>query len=395
MRIGVDAACWANPRGYGRYTRALLKETIAQDRANEYVFFVDHETGRCTDIPDGVTRVEVDLSESPTRAATATGNRSIKDMWRIGRRVASEDLDILFYPSVYTYFPVLSPAKKIVTIYDVIPERFPELVFTTKKNKLFWDMKVKAAIRQADLILTISEFSKQGIMDVFGIDEGRIRLADAAVDDIFRPIDADDRAVTALRELGVDPDARFILYVGGIAPHKNLTTLVEAYAQLIREKKFADVRLVLTGDYEKDAFLIDHALMERLHGSALRDRVIFTGYTTDPDLVLLYNAATVFVLPSLIEGFGLPPLEAMACGTPVIVSNTASLPEVVGDAGLYFEPTDAGDLTRQLRRLLADEVLVERLKKRSIERAAGFSWKRSAEELINVFGEFKRDVRGS
>jgi glycosyltransferase involved in cell wall biosynthesis len=179
-------------------------------------------------------------------------------------------------------------------------------------------------------------------------------------------------------------DTRFILYVGGIAPHKNLAALVTAFDRLLADGRHDDVRLVLVGDYENDVFLIDDAIRERMNDPEFRKRVKFTGYIPDADLNALYNAATVFVLPSFCEGFGLPALEAMSCGTVVIGSDTTSIPEVVGEAGLFFDPNDAAALAEHLAAVLDDVALREELQRRSLQRAAMFSWQRSAEDTLRV-----------
>ncbi|MFQ5465625.1 MAG: glycosyltransferase family 4 protein [Thermodesulfobacteriota bacterium] len=391
MRIGVDGACWSNPRGYGRYTRELLGALMEVDDANSYAFFLDPETGAFEDIPERVRKITIGVSENPNRAASSNSNRSLSDMWKMGRAVAAEPLDLFFYPSVYTYFPVFSRVKKIVTIHDVIPEKYPELVFNSARSRLFWKMKVWAAVRQADLILTVSDSSRRGIMEVFGTGEERIRVVGEAADEVFRPLEGRARLDETRSRFGIKPEERFILYVGGISPHKNLKTLVRTFGALVVATGHGNVKLVLAGDYEGDSFLMDIGLRDEIGGLKLGRDVIFTGYVTDDDLVALYNAATVFVLPSFIEGFGLPALEAMACGTPVIGSSTTSLPEVLGDAGLLFDPESAGELLERLRAILENDHLRKDLSARSLARAATFCWRKSAEAVLEVFNEFNTD----
>ncbi|MBT8147692.1 MAG: glycosyltransferase family 4 protein [Gammaproteobacteria bacterium] len=384
MRIGIDATCWANPRGYGRFTRHMLTALLEQDQVNEYVFFIDSFMAEGSEFPGNAGRRVVELSASPTQAASAEGRRSIGDMLKMGRAVAREPLDVFFYPSVYTYFPVFSRVKKIVAIHDVIAEKYPELIFSNRKSQFFWDLKTRLAIWQSDLVLTVSEFSKKGIVDHFALDPQHVAVVSEGSADAFYPLD-DTRAINeVMSRHDMVPDTRFILYVGGIAPHKNLAVLVEAFDRLVAEGRYDDVRLVLVGDYENDVFLIDDAIKARMKDPTFRKRVISTGYIPDDDLNALYNAATVFVLPSFCEGFGLPALEAMSCGTVVIGSDTTSIPEVVGEAGLFFDPDNASQLAVHLRTVLGDAVLREELQQRSLQRAATFSWKRSAEDTLGV-----------
>ncbi len=387
MRIGIDASCWANKRGYGRFTREMLTALFELDRRNDYVLFVDSATACQSDFPAHVECITVDLSQSPTQAASASGRRSITDMLRMGREVSKKDLTLFFYPSVYTYFPIFSRIKKIVAIHDVIAEKYPELVFTNRINRTFWNLKVWFAIKQADLIMTVSEFSKKGIMEHFGIPGNNIRVVSEAADKSFRPYLESDLLTDKLARFNLDITTKFILYVGGIAPHKNLSTLVTAYSKLINDTAHKDIKLVLVGDYEKDVFLIDKDLNQLLKQLHLTDRIIFTGFVSDEELVYFYNAATVFVLPSFIEGFGLPAMESMACGTPVIGSKTTSLPEVVGDAGLFFDPNNPDELKDHLVTVIEDEELRKDLTKRSLSRSAEFSWSKSASEALSVFNQ--------
>jgi glycosyltransferase involved in cell wall biosynthesis len=387
MRIGIDATCWANPRGYGRFTRHMLNALLEQDSDNEYVFFMDSFTASQSEFPPGVTQIVTEISESPTQAASADGRRGLRDMITMGKRVSREPLDIFFYPSVYTYYPIRNKCKKIVAIHDVIAEQYPELVFRSRKNKLFWDLKTWLAIRQSDLVLTVSEFSKRGIADHFRLPEQRIRVVSEGSADSFSPVSDDQALQATLSAHGLSGTSRYILYVGGIAPHKNLQVLVEAFSELMQEPRYDDVRLVMVGDYENDVFLIDENLKAGMNDPSFKQRVVYTGYVSDSDLNDLYNGAQVFVLPSFCEGFGLPALEAMSCGTVVIGSSTTSIPEVVGDAGLFFDPHDKSELALRLRDVLDNDALRTDFGRRALARAATFSWARSARETLAVFRE--------
>ncbi len=395
MRIGIDAACWSNRRGYGRFTRELFNALLKIDHNNEYVFFLDPETNALNNFPDRVSRNVIGISEAPARAASSSGRRSFKDILKVSKVVASERLDILFFPSVYTYCPVISNAKKIVAIHDVIAEKYPDLVFTKRKYRMYWNLKVWLAIKQSNLIVTVSDFSKNGIAEHFKIPDNRIRVVSEAADPIFKPVRDKDLLSEILGQYGLDLSAKFILYVGGIAPHKNLSTLISAYLKLIAGDRHKDVKLVLVGDYEKDVFLVDHEIMKQLNEPHFKNNVILPGFVPDDKLVYLYSAASVLVLPSFIEGFGLPAVEAMACGTPVIGSETTSLPEVMGEAGLFFDPGNPDDLREKLIGLLDDDEFREDLGRRSVQRAATFSWQQSAVQLLNVFNEMGNNGQAS
>jgi glycosyltransferase involved in cell wall biosynthesis len=385
MRIGVDASCWINRRGYGRFARELLTSLVKQDTHNTYSLVADFDPADCADIPAQVEWVRVETTTPAAQAAAAGGRRSIRDMWAMRRAVIRERFDLFFFPSVYTYFPVSGRAKVVVAVHDVIPERFPTHVFPHWRAALLWKVKVWAARRRADLVLTISEASKQGLMEEFRIPESRIRVIPEAANGHFRRLtnDGDLQEVEERRRRFGTP---FLLYVGGVSPHKNLGLLVDVLADLRSQATYRDCRLVLVGDYQRDVFYSSYETLRRKAAElGLTDAVVFTGYVTDAELVYLYNAASVFVLPSLCEGFGLPALEAMACGTPVVASAAGSLPEVVGDAGLLCEAGDPLAFRKAVERILRDPELRAALHERGVKRAAKFSWEEAARVTRIIF----------
>jgi glycosyltransferase involved in cell wall biosynthesis len=193
-----------------------------------------------------------------------------------------------------------------------------------------------------------------------------------------------------LRKYGIRPDKRYLLYVGGLSPHKNLPRLIDALAQLDGSR----VVLVLVGDM-KDVFHTHVPVMRQAIARAgLEARVIMPGFVPDENLVYLYTRAHALVQPSLMEGFGLPAVEAMACGIPVVSSRAGSLPEVVGDAGIFFDPTDVASITEALREILADDSRRDHLARQALTRAARFSWDHAAKALRDCFEEFEPRGRG-
>ena len=184
----------------------------------------------------------------------------------------------------------------------------------------------------------------------------------------------------ALQRHHLKTDEKFLLYVGGISPHKNLNTLIDALNRL------DDIKLILVGDYKDDPFFSAYpALKKQVEELGLTDKITFAGFVEDVDLAYLYNAATLVVLPSLEEGFGLPAVEAMACGTPVAASNRGSLPEVLGNAGVFFEPLDVDDMTAVLKEILSDDVRRAEMKQIGLDRSKDFMWKKAANELLAIF----------
>ena len=395
MRIGIDASCWLNRRGFGRYTRELVRALLAEDREHEYVLFLDEVTaGRAEGLPstERAARVLVPTSAAATQAAAADGHRSVADLWRMRRAVAGwgARLDLFYFPAEYTYFPIRTPARVIVTKHDMTDRRYPELLFPTRRSRWLWETKVRLAIRRADRVFTVSEAARRDILAGFRLRAERVRVVSDAVDPGFAPVPDSPARSAVLARHGIRPGERFALYVGGISPHKNLERLVRAYGQWRRQQQGAapDVRLVLVGDFEADVFYSSYPAVRALIGARGLDALVhLTGYVPDADLVHLYSAADVLVLPSLAEGFGLPALEAMACGTPVLASSAGALPEVLGDAGVFFDPTSVDELVGALDRVLADREWRRTLSQKGLARAATFSWTASARAALAGFAE--------
>jgi Glycosyltransferase len=386
MRIGVDACCWSNKRGFGRFTRELLSALVAIDQKNEYFFFVDNETASNNEFPHEMNIVVASTSVIPTQAASASGRRSIRDLGALSRQVKKHDLDLFFFPAVYSYFPIFNRAKVIVTIHDAIANHYPDLVFPNKKLKLFWKLKEYLALRQAHLILTVSEYSKREIIKYFNIPESRMRVIPEAPNTAFTVLARNEEMTQILRRYKLDLGERFLLYVGGISPHKNLKALVDAYHQLTTDSTFADVKLVLVGDYKGDSFHSDYPSL-KLYIEQLRlgEKVIFTGFIEDKELAYFYNAASFLVLPSFEEGFGLPAIEAMACGTPVISSDRGSLPEILGGAGRFFDPYRPETLLNALQNALSNDSLREEMRQYGLIRVKQFTWEKAARESMSIF----------
>ena len=174
MRIGIDACCWSNKRGFGRFTRELLNALIAIEDGNDYFFFLDKDTASSNVFSERVHLVSAPTRVSPTEAASANGRRSLKDLWVMSREAWKHDLDLFFFPAVYSYYPILNRTKIVVTIHDMIPKLHPQKVFPNKKLRIFWTLKEYFAVRQADLILTVSENSKQEITKFYNFPASRI-----------------------------------------------------------------------------------------------------------------------------------------------------------------------------------------------------------------------------
>lgn len=389
MRVGVDATCWSNRRGYGRFARALLTAALAADRSNEYVFFTDEASDEFP-LPAGVEVVRVASSTPTIKAAAANGRRSLGDMWAMSRAISSRSMDVFFFPSVYSYVPLTSPVPELVTIHDVIPEWFPELVFPTWQSKFFWNAKLKIALRQARFILTVSEYSRRCLAEQFGLPASRLRVVSEAGDAAFRQTH-EPAPAEFWSKLQLAHGARYLTYVGGFSPHKNLSMLVDILRELRGQPQFADVHLVFTGDYQGDVFFSCYQqLLAQVKAGGLEDRVIFTGYMGDGDLLHLLNHTQALLLPSFCEGFGLPAVEAAACGAPVVATTHSPLPELLGEGAIALEPEDRAGWRSALEKILSSAEHREKMRAAGLAAAAKLSWESSARQLIEIFEEVKQ-----
>lgn len=389
MRIGVDATCWANRRGYGRFTRALLAAVLELDHWNEYLFFVDSDSAKLG-LPDNIQIARVGAEVPTVRAAAANGRRSLHDLWATSRAISRRALDLIFFPSVYSYVPLSSRVPQLVTIHDAIPEMFPELVFPTWRSKLFWRAKSKLGCAQAHLVLTVSEYSRRCLVEKLNIARTRMRVVNEASDPCFRPLEnPDGRSLYARWRLPAS--ARLLVYVGGFSPHKNLGLLVDVFRELQQQPQFSDLHLMLVGDYEGDVFHSCYRQMvEQVRQSGLQERVRFTGHMGDDDLVVLLNLAGALALPSFSEGFGLPAVEAAACGAPVVATTRSPLPELLGEGVLAVDPEDRPGWRDAIGRVLSDAALRHRMRAAGMAAARRLSWQNSARQLLSIFEEVQQ-----
>lgn len=271
--------------------------------------------------------------------------------------------------------PPLRNARSVLTIYDLIM-LFPEFFVP-----LYPREELKRYIDRADSIIAISEHTKRDIINFFNVPEEKVRVILLAADERFRCIEDKEAIRKTLDIYGISDE--YILYTGPMELRKNVPALVRAYSILKTENKISH-KLVLAGNKGGGQY---KEIMDIISSDGIENEVIFTGFVADDDLPYLYNGASVFAFPSLYEGFGLPPLEAMACGCPVVTSNTSSLPEVVGDAGLMVDPNRPEELAEAMWRILEESELRAELRERGLKRAAEFSWRRCAEETLAVYRE--------
>lgn len=270
-------------------------------------------------------------------------------------------------------------AQRFLTVHDLIPVLFPDLMDEAVVRKAWRSMR---GIRPTDWVLANSECTRNDLCEHFGIDPARVFVTPfAASAELFHPVHDAARARSVRRRYGI-PDGPYLLALNTLEPRKNMDHAIRAFTRLARQEKLHDLAFVLVGTkgwrFER--------IFEAVEGAGeLRDRIILAGYVADEDLAALYSGALAFVYPSLYEGFGLPPLEAMQCGTPVITSNTSSLPEVVGGAGVLLDPADADGLSQAILELYRTPSLRDRMSQASLERASRFSWERCTRDTLAAY----------
>jgi glycosyltransferase involved in cell wall biosynthesis len=368
MRICVNASPAVHHiAGLGRYTQELMTALLAEDSDNEYVAFYNRPSEARVDPPlDRLDHITTDLATKPWRMTAL-----LSQFAHVPQDRMFPEID-LFHATDHL-LPRLARVKSVFTLHDLVFRFYPHTHKTL--NRWFLTLMMPRFLKAADAVIAVSEHTKRDAIETYGIDEAKITVIYEGVHARFRRESADSMA--AVRHRYSLPE-RYILSVGTIEPRKNLTSLLEAYHTLRQSAEFGLVFVGKKGWLYEDFF-------HRLHELGLEDEVLFPGFVPDEDLPALYSAADLFVFPSLYEGFGLPVLEALACGTPVVASNAASLPEVAGDAALLVDPSSVETLVRAMLDVLSSDELREDLRARGPRQAAKFTWQRAARETLAVY----------
>jgi glycosyltransferase involved in cell wall biosynthesis len=362
VRIGIDARNDAT--GVGRYTFSLVRELARLDAESEYVLFVRRERFAAYTAPGPNFRtVEADIPWF-----------GVQEQVRLPRLVARERLDLMHYPHVTV--PLLSRTPFVVTVHDLnYLDRGAVFAGGDRVRRATMEAGYRlelAKVRRARRLIAVSEHTRDALVRELRVDPARVAVTYEAA----TPLSSGERDPAVLERLRLD--APFFLYVGAAYPYKNLTRLIEAFARL-----GGDCRLVLAGDQEE----FGDELEQRAAALGLAERVVFPGRVSDGELAALYGAALAYVFVSLSEGFGLPGLEAMSAGVPVVAANAGSLPEIYGAAAMYCDPLDVGSIAAALAEVATDEELRTRLVTRGRQRAGKFSWTTTAEKTLAVYRE--------
>ena len=362
MRFAVDAhAIGRHLTGNEVYIRSLLKAFAARDRGCEFIAYVSSDEARLH-VPTSIC----------TRRVAA--NPFIRLGFDLGMRAREDRPDLLHVQ--YTA-PLDCPVPVVVSVHDVSFLEHPEFFTRDRVFQLGWT--VRRTVRRAAQVLTGSEFSKRAIVKAYRVDHEKVTVVPNAAGPEYRPISRAAAAAEASERFSLPTP--FILSVGDLQPRKNQIGLIRAFARLVRGCPHLTHRLAIAG---KAAWLADR-VYQAARESGVTDRIQFLGFVTDLDLLQLYNACDLFVFPSFYEGFGLPALEAMACGRAVACSSAAALPEVVDSAAILFDPHSVEEMARAMADLLLDAELRGRMERLGQSRAAHFSWQRTAQKTLEVF----------
>ncbi len=371
VRVAIDVRK-LHDFGVGTYVRNLVNQLAQLDHDSEYVLLCRKEDLGLSQRLGPNFRDVVDPSNQYSVAEQLTIPFHLN-------RVKPH----LFHTPHYV-LPLLTPCRSIVTIHDCIHLVFPQYLQNRFAHK-YARAAFYVATHRASRILTVSEASKQDILRFFRINEDKVTVIYNAIADTFYNPPPED-AVEQVRERYQLHDP-FVMYAGNVKPHKNIERLIDAFARLREDGEHDDLKLLISGsEVSKYA-----TLRRAVHRYNLHKHVRFLGFQPEETLAALYRLANVFVFPSLYEGFGLPPIEAMASGTPVVVSNVSSLPEIVGDAGVLVNPYDAAAIADGIRRVLDDTALRADLIARGAVRARSFSWQESVKRVHAIYAEMAAD----
>ena len=381
IHVGIDATTWSNDRGFGRFTREFVSALAARARqpGSRFRYTLVFDQPPEFPVPGGVETIIASTKGNLNEASQGDNARSIGYLWRMGQIVRQARFDLFYYPAVYSYFPLFSRVPKIICYHDTTAERLPEYLFPTKMNHRLWQIKTWLAIQQTTRAMTVSQSSANDMVTYLKIPRSKIDVVTEGAGPEFQPRTNREPGMAIRRQHRIPDDAHVMTYVGGMNAHKNILTLLTAMPQIVAARP--DVHLAIVGSTsgkgfwdnvpELMAFVADNPPLER--------NVHFTGYLPDEALVDLFSVTAALVFPSLWEGFGLPAVEAMSCGVPVLSSDRGSLPEVVGEAGLFYDPLDLDDITRTILRFFNEDGLQAQLTAKALPQAAKFSWTRAAE----------------
>ncbi|MCW1888628.1 MAG: glycosyltransferase family 4 protein [Candidatus Moranbacteria bacterium] len=380
MRIGIDIRCLAEGRrtGVEEYTLGLLKELLHSEGGHHFVLFFNSwsKPPRFLHALAHHDNVTIKAYRLPNKLLNFC-------LWylrypKLDRLMGG--VDVVFLPN-QNFAATSKHVPLVVTAHDLSFELFPR-TFSWKQRIWHYLVDFRGLIKRSRVVVAVSDSTKNDVVDTYGTKEAKITVIPSGYDKNCRLIDRNSEVLIDVQKRYKLP-FKFILSFATFEPRKNLLSVIEAYEEFIKQNPDSQYDLVLAGSpgWEK------RALYTRIRTSALRSRIHTIGFVEDADKPAVYNLASVFVYPSFYEGFGFPPLEAMACGVPVIASHSSSLPEIVGDAGILIDPYRPQEIFDAFEAILKDRELHETLRARGLERCVRYSWARTSSEVLGLFGK--------
>ncbi len=367
MRVGIDISFIIKDRvGVDQYIYNLLRGLANVDSDNLYYLYSNRAVPEEFFCIGGNFKVVIHKSKILPRI-----------MWVqfvLPGLLKRDGIELLHAPCYMA--PSRARCPKVITFHDMASWLFPEKFRLI--HRIVYSWFVPSFAKNADRIIAVSESTKKDLVRLFGMPEDKITVVYEGTNELFKPA-KDAGLLERIREKYGLPE-KYILYVGILEPRKNISALIRAYG-LMKDSREVEHKLVIVGN---KGWMCDE-IFKTVQSLRLEDEVIFTGYIADKELPLVYNSAELFVYPSTYEGFGLPPLEAMACGVPVITSNISSLPEVTGDAAILINPDNADELSAAMAKVISSSSLRESMINKGFERVKMFSWKKAAEETLEVY----------
>lgn len=370
MKIGIDgrAANWYRGTGIGTYTYQLINHINKVDSINDYMIFMPHNCNNMINFNKNFCMTEIDEHCKD----------NFWDEINMPNILKNKNMDLYHVPQNGIGIPEDKKCAFVITLHDVIPYRMPQ-TSSERYLKLFNETLPKI-ISMCDGIITVSNYSKNDIIKAFNFPKDKIFVTHLAGEDIYAPIDKGLCKNIIKKYYSINED--YILYVGGFSPRKNIIGLIEAFSMLLNRYK-KEIKLVIAGKHGI-SYSLYKKRCEDLH---VEDKVIFPGFIPLEHLPYLYSGCETFVYPSFYEGFGLPPVEAMACGVPVIASNATSIPEVVSDGAILVDPYNIDELCNSMYKILLDKTLKEDLILRGLVRSSELTWHKTAKDTIIAYNK--------
>lgn len=369
MKIAIDCHTlevkdWA---GKEQFLFSIIKEIVKSGDKNQYILYFRNPVFKNNFFPNNFT---------------VKNYNYFTPFWqlRVFWDMLVNKIDILFSPCTYLLPAISLTLSSVIIVYDItafLPQIKNTHKITVRLREKFF---LKLAMFNSKFIAAISDSTRNDLLKYFEVKSDKIFILPGAADARFKLINKENSQVFKILEK-YNIRGKYLLSVGTLEPRKNILRTIEGYRRLLKNNIFSEYKLVIVG--KKGWFYED--IFNQVKKINLENKIIFTGYAADEDMPYLYNGAACFIYPSLYEGFGLPVIEAMSCGCPVITSNTSSLPEVGGNAALYIDPYDIDEISAAIKRILSDEKLRDEMKSRGLKQSDNFSWEKSTQKLLNTF----------